>query len=107
MGGWMDYERMRRRNNIQVRGEGFYVPITTNVNVHMLNGDMNRMEADYLHPESSWLWRQRLDAIAAGHDVPDWSPAAVCARETGVDVDTVRKVLGHVFAIPEGTTKNP
>jgi hypothetical protein len=55
----------------------------------LLIGDLNRMERDYLnpvYPEPPWAGR-------AGRS----DPTAEVADATGVDDETVRKVLRYVF----------
>jgi hypothetical protein len=88
MGGWMPYGRVRHRNHIEERYEGFYPPpivsAARNISYALIVGDLNRMEADYLEPGDRWT--------QAGP-----SPAEECAEATGVDVETVRKVLRYVF----------
>ncbi len=88
----MTYQRMRARNHILKRKpsgdrdpywrDGSRFPGPSDLGV--LIGDLNRMEQDYLDPPFEWT-------DGAG------SPAERCATETGVDVETVRKVLRYVF----------
>jgi hypothetical protein len=85
MGGWMTYQRVRLRNNAIDRTTS-YVGDYKSV---LINGDLNRMEKDYLDPE----YPQPPFAIRPEGS----SPAEMCAAATGVDIDTVRKVLRYVF----------
>lgn len=94
MGGWMPYSRMRERNNLSDRFEDFY-PVHNRakpeprLSWHLLSGDLNRMEADYLnsqYPQPPYATRSE------GSD-----PSSVVAQATGVDIETVRKVLRFVF----------
>lgn len=69
MGGWMTYRRMRARGARQ--------------------DDLERMERDYLapvYPQPPFATRP------AGSD-----PLTEAARELGLDVETVRRVLTYVF----------
>lgn len=59
---------------------------------HLLVGDLNRMEGDYLAP----VYPQDVSEHAARRPRGS-SPAEECAEATGVDIDTVRRVLLHVF----------
>lgn len=96
MGGWMTYQRMRSRNNLMFRKphddpDPYFRndPTFPSVNVAALIGDLNRMERDYLkpiYPEPPWAGR-------AGRS----DPTAQVADATGVDDETVRKVLRYVF----------
>jgi hypothetical protein len=96
MGGWMDYQRVRARNGLGERKPPSdpdpYPRSTeggTREDLLILVGDLNRMERDYLdpkYPEPPWAGRPNRS-----------DPATVCADATGVDVETVRKVLRHVF----------
>lgn len=95
MGGWMTYQRMRQRNNLMFRKPAddpdpyFRNDPRISPEVGALIGDLNRMERDYLtpaYPERPWAGR------AARSD-----PTAQVADATGVDEETVRKVLRHVF----------
>lgn len=84
MGGLMSYQRMRGRNRLAFRKPDSdpdpywrgaddlpeYVD-------RMLVGDLNRMERDYLRPDSGLV--------------------AECVEATRADADTVRRVLRWVF----------
>jgi hypothetical protein len=93
MGGWMTYQRMRTRNNLMFRKpdddpDPYFRDDIMNNN-SLLIGDLNRMERDYLnpvYPEPPWAGR-------AGRS----DPSTQVADATGVDVETVRKVLRCVF----------
>jgi hypothetical protein len=92
MGGWMDYQRMRERAGLRRKPNNdpdpYFREATMN-NVTLHEGDLNRMERDYLnpqYPEPPWATRE------AGSD-----PSSQVAEMTGVDVETVRKVLRAVF----------
>lgn len=98
MGGWMDYQRVRTRNGLMHRDVGAYGPIPEHAPTSrtMLNGDLNRMEQDYLdpqYPEPPWATREAAS-----------SPAEECAAATGVDVDVVRRVLSFVFGVSASPT---
>lgn len=83
MGGWMTYGRFRSRN-ILPRNEEPYP-----AGGSRCAGDLDRMERDYLnpvYPEPPWALRE------SGSD-----PSAQVAAATGVDVETVRRVLRYVF----------
>jgi hypothetical protein len=100
MGGWMTYQRMRHRNNLLYRKPAGdrdpywhpgsnVLPSYVEADQRMLIGDLNRMEQDYLdpqYPEPPFARRPE------GSD-----PSAEVAKATGVDIETVRKVLRHVF----------
>jgi hypothetical protein len=76
VGCWMTYRRARTRGAHTLA---------------LLPADLDRMERDYLdpqYPQPPWATRP------AGS-----SPAEECARDTGVDVDTVRQVLTYVFRV--------
>lgn len=94
MGGWMPYSRVRERNNLSERFEGFY-PVHNRAKLeprlywHLLSGDLNRMEADYLDPQYP---QPPYATRSEGSD-----PSTQVAAATGVDVKTVRKVLRFVF----------
>jgi hypothetical protein len=96
MGGWMTYQRVRSRNNLMFRKpdddpDPYWrsdAPYPSYVSPALV-GDLNRMERDYLtpkYPEPPWALRP------SGSD-----PSAQVAEATGVDVETVRKVLEFVF----------
>jgi hypothetical protein len=95
MGGWMTYQRMRERNGVTWRAspdrENPYPDpdCMDSARQHLICGDMNRMERDYLnpvYPEPPWATR-----------TPGSDPAAECAARTGVDIEDVRAVLHYVF----------
>jgi hypothetical protein len=84
MGGWMTYGRMKRRNGLYE-----HEVLERQDYQRRITADLERMERDYLQPEyPEPPYAQRA---------PDSDPAAECAAATGVNVDTVRKVLGYVF----------
>ncbi len=91
MGGWMTYGRVRNRNHLP-RPQHPEDPYSTGEQygrAHLIAGDLNRMERDYLdptYPQPPWATRPE------GSD-----PSAECAAATGLDVETVRKVLSYVF----------
>jgi hypothetical protein len=98
MGGWMSYQRMRTRNALMYRKpaddpDPYWrqgnLPSHPNAANWGLVGDLNRMERDYLnpvYPEPPWATRE-----------PGSDPLAEVATATGVDVETVRRVLRYVF----------
>lgn len=96
MGGWMDYQRVRDRNHLTWRPDfnedpywrGELPSPAPTVNRGLLLGDLNRMERSYLAPE--------VPGSGVGERF-ETNPAAVCARDTGVDLETVQTVLRHVF----------
>lgn len=95
MGGWMPYQRMRNRNQLMFRTKWLY-PTHQEAKDHFqdgrwsgLVGDLNRMEEDYLDPQYP---EPPLASRAPGSD-----PSTECAQATGIDVETVRKVLRYVF----------
>jgi len=100
MGNWMTYGRVRHRNGLDWRPRGFdwgeypYPPLDgANPNQRLLTGDLNRMEQDYLdpvYPEPPFAYRE-----------PGSSPSERVAEATGVDIETVRKVLRYVFLSQE------
>lgn len=97
MGGWMPYSRVRARNAIDWRPNRpddtpyppddavspFWAP-----SWYLIVGDLNRMETGYIAPETP--------GVNVGARLED-SPLHRTARETGVDIETVRKVLAYVF----------
>ena len=88
MGGWMTYGRMRNRNDLLPRDhENPYVK--PNRPIGTVIGDLNRMERDYLDP----VYPEAPYALRGDHT----DPTAECAAATGVDEETVRKVLRYVF----------
>ena len=99
MGGWMTYQRMRNRNGLMHRKPdddpdpywrtGLPPLAATAPSGYNLIGDMNRMEQDYLEP----VYPEPPLARRPGGS----SPAEECAAATGVDAETVRKVLRYVF----------
>lgn len=96
MGGWMTYQRMRSRNGLHWRPEGDAGPYPPGDVVDLSRapswyctvGDLNRMENGYLHPE--------LPGVGVGARLES-SPLHEAAEATGVDVETVRRVLAFVF----------
>lgn len=93
MGGFMTYQRMRNRNNISLRIPTWFYPRPDIDQPHPINwgalvGDLNRMEADYLDPERFADDPRVLQLNSPLHQV---------AAATGVDVETVRKILRYVF----------
>lgn len=96
MGGWMTYQRMRNRNGVDWRPEGDASPYPppSVVDQHRppiwyrTVGDLNRMENGYLCPEGP--------DVGVGAPLED-SPLHEAADATGVDVETVRRVLEFVF----------
>lgn len=99
MGGWMTYQRLRSRNGLLFRkpdeDEHPYwngvrdFPPKSPAAVETLIGDFNRMERDYLNDTP--CCRMGLPGE------PDLGPSAEVAEATGVDIETVKKVLRHVF----------
>lgn len=96
MGGFMTYRRAMGRNGIGMRKpeedtDPYFRVETTDlpaaVNVYGLVGDLGRMERDYLCPE-----RFPYPNSAIAH-----SPLYQAAEATGVDVETIRRVLTYVF----------
>lgn len=85
MGGPMSYQRMRERNNLMHRKPAddpdpyFRVPehMRGREGAAILIGDLNRMERDYLSPDG--------DLVLAA------------AEATGVDANTVTRVMRYVF----------
>jgi len=95
MGGWMTYQRVRNRNGLMPRkpsdGPDLYpcdLPPEQAAR-YRLGGDLDRMERDYLNPVYP---KPPFARRGPGSD-----PAAEVAAATGVDVETVRAVLDHVF----------
>lgn len=97
MGGWMSYRRARNRNGLgwrpeSVDGQPYPPPAVVDAhrdpNWYLIVGDLNRMETGYLAPE--------VEGAGCGARLED-SPLHQTARETGVDVETVRRVLAFVF----------
>lgn len=100
MGGWMTYQRMRHRNGLLRKPPGdedpYWRPDSIGTRDGPLDadrariaGELNRMERDYLnpvYPEPPWATRE-----------PGSDPLAEVATATGVDVETVRRVLRYVF----------
>lgn len=95
----MTYQRMRGRNGGVFRREGDPMPYPSaeeveergqlRLNWYSLVGDLNRMERGYTDPEVD-------DGRNVGARI--WhSPLHEAATATGVDVETVRKVLRYVF----------
>lgn len=101
MGGWMTYRRIRERDGVNARKpdddpDPYYrrtedIPRGQYVRPDklMLNGDLNRMERGYIAPEVD-------DGRNVGASL-DNSPLHDAAEKTGVDIETVRKVLRYVF----------
>lgn len=88
MGGQMTYQRMRNRNGLMFRkpdddpdpywrSDAPGAPQATTAS-WVLIGDLNRMERDYLATEERSL-------------------AVQCSEATGIDQETVQKVLRYVF----------
>jgi hypothetical protein len=102
MGGWMTYQRMRARNGLMFRKPdddpdpywreyvGPEGPSRRTLDERsILLGDMNRMERDYLnprYPEPPWAGRE-----------PGSDPLSQVVAATGVDVESVKRVLRYVF----------
>lgn len=81
----MTYQRVRNRNSAADRTTSY----VGDYPAVLLNGDLNRMEKDYLDPE----YPQPPYAVRPEGS----SPAEQCAAATGVDIDVVRQVLQYVF----------
>ncbi len=98
MGGVMDYRRFRQRNGLAARPATPAQPYDFPINeawagsFYSLNGDLNRMEADYLGE--------------SGHDQADLLIDELSAA-TGVDPETARVVLRHVFRGGMASTSDP
>lgn len=89
MGGWMTYGRARDRNGLprSVTDDPYATGLSGRE--HLIAGDLNRMERDYLDPVYPG---PPFATRPAGS-----SPAEECADATGVHVETVRTVLAYVF----------
>lgn len=93
MGGWMTYQRTRERAGLRRKPDDdpdpYYRDPVAMTNALLHEGDLNRMERDYLepvYPEAPWATRP-----------PGSDPSAQVAATTGVDIETVRTVLRYVF----------
>lgn len=117
MGGWMTYQRVRARNgllfrkpeedpdpywrvsnydarivgleNVEPQRQADLRHSIEERNLSMLIGDMNRMERDYLaprYPVPPWAGRE-----------PGSDPLSQVVAATGVDAESVKRVLRYVF----------
>src|SRR5947209_3654850 len=120
IGGWMSYQRMRNRNNLMYRKpdddrdpywrignvppwegevvgidrlpEGKRPSLHAVENHGLLIGDLNRMERDYLGGPNAGAGIGSRDVNATGESLSHEVAAA-----TGVDIETVKRVLRYVF----------
>lgn len=102
MGGWMTYQRARARAQFRRKPLDDPDPYFRDADnpqrcphcgmehtPTLGEGDFNRMERDYLnpvYPQPPWALRE-----------PGSDPLSQVVEATGVDVETVRRVLGFVF----------
>ena len=87
MGGWMPYRRVRLRNGLV---DDELSELRTD-RQKLITMDLDRMERDYLlpvYPRPPFATR-----------LPGSDPTAVLARRSGVDEDTVRRVLREFFIL--------
>jgi hypothetical protein len=110
MGGWMSYQRMRSRNGLMYRKpdddrDPYWRGRLADVapmhagesdreksRIEMLVGDINRMERDYLGGPHAGAGIGSRDVNVTGESLSD-----EVAAHTGVDIETVKKVLRYVF----------